>query len=356
MKFLSSDLMKPHLHTHSLIPENQESPIHFLRDWITPEKYLYRRNHFDYPMLPAGEVYLPITGKVQRPLNFHYSYLKGLPSRVVPMVLECAGNRRSYFRPRTFGEQWKDGGISQGIWRGVPLRDLLRMTGIEDNAVEVVFYAYDSGARTDMEGNIPYARSLPMEKAMHPDTIIAYELNGKPIPYEHGYPLRLIVPQWYGMASVKWLKHIEVINHQFKGPFQAVDYVYYPNKEDDIGKKPVTTIKIDSIIQQPTDYKVLDTGIHEIAGIAWSGEGIITEVELSFDQGKTWEKAKLNQDSNAPYTWTFWRYNWNASEKGEYIIMSRAKDSAGNLQPPEAEWNRKGYGYNAIYSTHVKIE
>ncbi|AOY77867.1 sulfite oxidase [Clostridium formicaceticum] len=356
MKSDISYLYKPYLHTRELMPENQETPIHFLNERTTPIEYIYKRNHFLYPALDSAAFFLPVVGEVERPMVFPYNYIKSLPSKTIKMVLECAGNKRAYFDPKTYGEQWKDGAISQVAWKGVSLKDLLYFTGIRSTAIEVAFEGYDYGTRKDIDRVFPYARSLPLEKALHPDTIIAYELNSQPIPYDHGYPLRLVVPQWYGMASVKWLKEIRVIDHKFTGPFQAIDYVYYPNKEDDFGKKPVTEIKVNSIIQQPMNYSVLDTGSHSINGIAWSGHGTIKEVELSFDQGLTWKNVELYQDKNQQHLWTFWKYAWTVEEKGEHTIMCRAKDSYGNIQPLEAEWNRKGYGYNAVYIIKVKIE
>ncbi|MFT9497253.1 molybdopterin-dependent oxidoreductase [Anaerosolibacter sp.] len=196
-------------------------------------------------------------------------------------------------------------------------------------AIDVVFEGYDYGRRTDMEGIFHYARSLPIQKAMHPDTIIAYELNGKPIPYFLGGPFRLIVPQWYAMASVKWLKQITIIDHSFDGPFQTVDYIYYPHKEDYQGKRPVTSIKTDAIIQQPLNYITLDIGVHNIYGIAWTGSGIITGVELSFDEGTTWKKVRLQQDTNQQYTWTFWEYTWNAEKKRRVYNYLQGKRLAG---------------------------
>jgi sulfite oxidase len=347
---------KPNLKTLSLIPENQETPIHFLRTWITLEKYFYRRNHFSYPRLTSQAFSLPVAGEVDRNLIFSYDYLRSMNSRAITMTLECSGNRRSYFDPKTYGEQWEDGAISQGVWRGVPLKDLLVAAGLKNSAKEVVFVGYDYGKREDMEGTFNYARSLPLDKATDSDTIVAYELNGKPIPFEQGFPLRLVVPGWYGMASVKWLKQVTVINHDFKGPYQDVDYVYYPHKDSDEGKRPVTTIKTDSIIQQPLNYSILDTGTHKIQGVAWTGTGTITEVELSFNKGHSWLRAELEQDFRNTYSWTFWSYKWDVQDSGEYNIMCRARDSTGYVQPAEAEWNRKGYGYNAIYTINVKVE
>ncbi|HYH04015.1 MAG TPA: sulfite oxidase [Bacillota bacterium] len=348
--------ISPHYTTRELIPENQETPIHFLRHWITPEDFLFLRNHFPYPSLKEEAFLLPIDGEVKQPKIFRYGDLLHMPSRTVTAVLECSGNKRAYFCPQVYGVQWEDGALCQAIWKGVSLSYLLSLTEIADTAVEVVFEGYDAGKRTDIDGVFHYARSLPISKAICPDTLIAYELNGKILPYKHGYPLRLIVPQWYGMAWVKWLKRITVINHHFTGPFQEIDYNYYPCKENDLGKRPVTTINVNSIIQYPLDLSEMNTGTHYIEGLAWTGEGIVSKVEISTDYGQTWHKASLNQDLSQPYSWVGWTYVWMVGQKGEYTIFSRATDTCGRTQPFEPEWNRKGYGYNGIASVRVKIE
>jgi len=230
------------------------------------------------------------------------------------------------------------------------------MAGINSSAVEVVFEGHEYGRKVGYSEVLRFQRSLPISKALHADTIVAYEYNGEPIPFKHGYPLRLIVPQWYAMASVKWLKSISVIPFNFQGPFQTEDYVYYPYENKDDDKRPVTTINVSSLIQQPLDYQILDAGVHNIHGIAWTGKGEITKVEISVDEGKTWESAQLKHDNEYPYSWIFWTYKWNVDQKGKYTIMSRAYDSSGSIQPLEAEWNRKGYGYNAVFTIKVKIE
>ena len=348
--------VKPYLTTKSLMPENQETPIHFLRQWILPEEYFFKRNHFSYPVLNQAAFFLPVQGEIMQPAIFQYEDILRMPSKNLMLPLECSGNKRSYFEPKIYGEQWEDGAISQAMWKGVPLRLLLALTGLKNSAAQVVFEAYDYGEKKELDQVVHYARSLPLEKALHPDTIIAWELNGKPIPFKHGYPLRLIVPQWYAMASVKWLKRIVVIDRHFEGPFQDIDYNYYPSKENDEGKAPVTTINVDSIIQQPMDRSTLDTGTHEIEGIAWTGTGEISEVEVSVNGGANWQKAEIIRNKAQPYAWVFWKYIWAAAEKGEYTIMSRARDSMGNVQPGTPFWNRKGYGYNAVYSICVKVE
>lgn len=355
MKKENASAVKPYLLTRTLFPENQEMPIHFLRLTEIPKQYFYRRNHFPYPKLTQNHS-LPISGEVTNPMAFSYDELIRMPSKSLILPLECSGNKRTYFRPRAYGEQWRDGAMSQGEWRGVPLNHILSLTGIKDTAIEVLFEGYDEGKKPGYDEKVSFQRSLPLPKALHPDTIIAYEYNGEPIPYKHGYPLRLIVPNWYAMASVKWLKSISVIPYKFQGPFQTDDYVYYPFKENDSNAKPVTTINVSSIIQQPLDYQILDAGVHDIDGIAWTGEGKITRVEISFDDGNIWVEAKIYKQSDHPYSWTFWNYKWTAAQKGEYVIMSRAYDSTGRVQPPYPEWNRKGYGYNSIFTIKVKIE
>ncbi|MCK2021218.1 molybdopterin-dependent oxidoreductase [Peribacillus frigoritolerans] len=230
-----------------------------------------------------------------------------------------------------FGEQWGKGAISQGRWKGVPLRTLLELSGLGEGAKEVVVEGYDYGNRTDLDEVYTYTRSLPIKKALHPDTIIAYEYNNRPIPFKHGYPLRLIVPQWYAMASVKWIKQISVINSKFNGPFQTIDYVYYPNKDNDLDAYPVTTININSTIQKPLDMEFVNTGKHLIRGIAWTGKGVITKVEISIDGGYTWRKADILPSKNIGYGWVSWSFEWTILEKGEYTIKSRATDSFGQI-------------------------
>ncbi|CRK81051.1 sulfite oxidase [Neobacillus massiliamazoniensis] len=347
--------IKPYLITKSLTPENQETPINFIKGDIVNYKLFYRRNHFSYPNFLTSFYFLPIEGLVRFPKVFSLQEIRVLPSKTVKVILECAGNKRELFNPKVFGEQWGKGAISQGKWKGTPLSALLQYTGLLETAKEIVFEGYDFGERTDTNQQYHFSRSLPLEIALHPDTIIAYEYNDQPIPFKHGYPLRLIVPGWYAMASVKWIKKITVIDHEFTGPFQAIDYVYYPNRDSDIGKIPVTTINLNSTIQKPLNLQVLNTGNHTIEGIAWTGRGKVLKVEISLDGGRTWEAAKIFL-STENYSWVRWIYEWQVTEKGEYMIISKAIDSEGRMQPNEPIWNRKGYGYNAIDKIEVKVE
>ena len=348
--------MKPHLTTRSLHPESQETPIQFIETDIMNNHLFYRQNHFSYPSLSYSNYWLPINGSVLTQKLLSMQDLLQIPSKTVKVILECAGNKRSFFDPKVFGEQWEKGAISQGYWKGVPLRTLLDLAGIREGAKEVIVEGYDYGKRTDLDSIYTFARSLPLEKALHPDTIIAYEYNNQPIPFKHGYPLRLIVPQWYGMASVKWIKQITITDSNFKGPFQSIDYVYYPHKESNNDAMPVTNINVNSTIQKPLDMDSLNTGKHLIRGIAWTGKGYITKVEVSTDNGQTWSNAKIENRNTGGYDWVSWSYEWSIADKGEYTILSRATDSNNRIQPITPFWNKKGYGYNAIDKIKVKIE
>ncbi|PGY09310.1 sulfite oxidase [Bacillus sp. AFS031507] len=347
--------VSPYLITKKLDPENQETPIHFNNSDIVNEKLFYRRNHFPYPKFASSFYFLPIEGLVYTPKVFSLKEIYSLPSKTIKLVLECSGNKRELFNPKVFGEQWGKGAISQGIWKGISLRSLFQYTGLLDTAKEIVFEGYDYGERPDSNQLFNFSRSLPIEKALDPDTIIAYQYNNHPIPFKHGFPLRLIVPGWYAMASVKWIKRIIVIDNEFKGPFQSIDYVYYPSKESDTSKTPVTSINVNSTILYPLNMQLMRTGVYEINGIAWAGTGQITLVEISLDEGQTWNTCQLTSSSEK-YAWVRWKYKWDALNEGEYTIKSKATDSLGNIQPLDPMWNRKGYGYNAIDCIKVKIE
>lgn len=348
--------VKPSLIVRSLQPENQETPIQFINgDTIDPHLF-YRRNHFSYPLLTSSNYWLPINGSVEIPRLFSMQEILNIPSKMIKLVLECSGDKRGLFEPKVFGEQWQKGAISQGYWKGVPLRALLELTGIKKGAKEVVVEGFDYGKRTDSDQVYSFSRSLPLDKALHPDTIIAYEYNNQPIPLKHGFPLRLIVPQWYAMASVKWIKQIRVIESEFQGPFQVIDYVYYPHRKNNIDTLPVTTINVNSTIQKPLDREVLTTGFHFINGIAWTGKGVIIKVEVSTDGGKSWSDAKITNQKKGNYEWISWTFEWPALEKGEYTIMTKATDSFNRTQPASPFWNRKGYGYNSVDKIKIKIE
>jgi len=344
---------KPHLTTRSLSPENQETPIHFLEESETPSPLTFRRNHFPFPVISIQQHFLTITGLVKTPVTLHYNQITSMPSRTVTTLVECSGNKRAYFEPKVFGEQWTGGAISQGNWKGVPLSYLLSLTGINAGAREIVFQGEDYGPKKGH--HVYFERSLPLKKALDPHVIIAWEHNQKPLSPKHGFPFRLIVPGWYGMASVKWLKTIRVLDHQFSGPFQIDDYVYYPYKDQDKDSFPVTMNRVNSIIQQPLDRQILKSGVHVITGLAWTGEGVIASIEISLDNGETWETLPIH-DTPHKYQWVKWSYSYVFEKNHEYTIQVRAFDSNGQSQPDQAFWNRKGYGYNEVSQIKVQIE
>ncbi|WNF21342.1 sulfite oxidase [Mesobacillus jeotgali] len=349
--YLDYRKVRPYLTTKSLSPENQETPIHFI-SLLQPvaDQLFYRRNHFSYPILTPESFTLKISGSVDQALQIHYSEIIMLPSNSYRVLIECAGNKRAYFKEKVFGEQWEDGAMSEGIWKGVPLKTFLEYTGMEEGVTEVVFRGRDSGIKNGQY--VHFERSLPIEMALHPEVMIAFEYNGKPISHKHGYPFRLIVPGWYGMASVKWLTEIFLVKNKFTGPFQTDDYVYYFKNST---SEPVTTNKVNSTIQKPLDRQLVKSGTQEISGIAWTGSGVISKVEISFDHGANWEQANFDTPTEENQT-VSWSYMKEFKSGNVYHITVRATDSEGKTQPADAIWNKKGYGYHAAMVITVKAE
>ncbi|MCG8482094.1 MAG: sulfite oxidase [Clostridia bacterium] len=350
-----NEKIQPYPTTISLRPENQECPIYFIDSWLTPTNLFFVRNHFEYPPINECSFILPIKGDVKKPFVVTYRDLLKMPSKTIICPLECSGNKRKLFDEGIFGTQWGEGAISQAEWKGVPLYNLLKMADPKSTAKNVVFEGHDQGTIEGIEGIHHFARSLSVEQALDQDIIVAYQMNGKPIPVEHGYPLRLIAPKWYAMASVKWLKCIKVIDHDFDGYYQAIDYYYYPNRNNDRDRVPVTYMKVNSIIQYPLDFSTLDKGTYMIRGIAWTGKGTIDKVQISTNGGKTWSDAKIRRNQNMPLGWVAWWKEWKADKTGQYTIMARAYDTCGRAQPLKVEWNRLGYGYNGITNRKIKI-
>jgi DMSO/TMAO reductase YedYZ molybdopterin-dependent catalytic subunit len=298
---------------------------------------------------------LYLDGCVNREIYLSYHDLLKMPQVTLPVTLECAGDKRALFHPKARGEQWELGAISHAVWTGVRLVDLLYLTGIQMNAREVTFEGMDKGVRTDMPGIFSYKRSLPLEQALNSDIIIALYMNRKPLPYRHGYPARLIVPGWYGMASVKWLHQITLTEEQFQGPFQVVDYVYDRNPLTPSSSVPVTTIRLNSTIARPSDQEVLAKGENWVVGTALSGVDPVVLIEISTDNGTTWLPTSW-LESQETYSWRRWCWKWTVTASGTYDIKVRATDAAGNIQDEMTDWNVKGYGYNAIHHIRVYVD
>ncbi len=304
----------------------------------------FRREHFPVPAIDPAEWRLRIAGAVLTPAIFTLADLAALPSRSLAVMLECAGHRRAELRPATPGLQWEVGAVSEARWTGTPLRWLLERSGVDPRAAEVVLSGADRGPFEGSPRSHAYARSLPLRKALDPDTILAYEMNGRPIPPEHGGPVRVIAPGWYATDSVKWLERIHVSVDEFAGPFQAIDYRFATADDTGPGTR-MERMPVHSLVTDPTGARV--------RGIAWSGGGVITRVEVRVDAGP-WTKATI-VGRTGRYGRTFWEHEWEAVA-GAHTIAVRARDASGAVQPDEPTWNRGGYAVNAVQRIDVTVK
>ena len=328
-----------------------ETPQRALDSWLTPTTLFYVRNHFDIPDIRCSEWKLHVDGVVTRDSHLTLHELKKLPCVTLPVTMECAGNNRSDLDPPAPGNQFQNGAVSTAYWAGVPLKDVLTIAGVGASAREVLFEGHDSGIPAPGEPEMPYMRSLPIDVALHPDTLLVYEMNGRALPKEHGYPLRLMVPGWYGMASVKWLKRISVLDINYEGFFQTDRYII----EDEAGKTvPLSSMGVKSVIGSPDEGDAVRMGGVCVRGTAWSGSQRISAVDVSCDGGETWTRADVVGPSER-YAWQRWSYCWNPPAPGEYTLMSRAIDACGNVQPMKTHWNRLGYMVNGVRPTRVSV-
>ncbi|KIS25591.1 sulfite oxidase [Arthrobacter sp. SPG23] len=337
-----------------LAVRNHSMPLEALREDTTPPGLHYVLTHFDIPFIDADTWHLRIGGAVQRAVEISLRALRRDPTISIPVTLECAGNGRSLLHPRPLSQPWRLEGVGTAEWTGVPLAYLLAQAGVDDDAVEVVFTGADAG----IQGGIrqTYARSLPIKEALRPDVVLAYEMNGRELPPQHGYPLRLVVPGWYGMASVKWLESIQVLTHPFEGFQQSVAYRYQEDADD--AGTPVSRIKVRSLMIPPgipdffTRSRVLSPGPVMLQGRAWSGEGSVVRVEVGID-GK-WVPAHLGHPAG-PFAWCEWTLPWVA-DRGEHELACRATDATGAMQPLEQVWNYQGMGNNVVQRVKVNVE
>ena len=336
-------------------PFNAETPEHGLRAPITPSQNVYIRSNFDIPRL-GDEHAIEVRGLVERPFRVTARELRALPQHTLLATMECAGNDRLDMRPLPTGEPWRHGALSTMTWTGVPLDALLARAGVGHGAVEVEIGGADAGPRDDSDGTVRFARSIPIAEAHHPDTLLAIAMNDAPLTPEHGAPVRLVVPGWYGMTNVKWVSYIDVRATPFTGYFQRQRYVYeYPPSESErLGTvEPVTRMRVKSAITSPADGSSVARDF-VVEGWAWSGIAPVTHVELAVDGGETWREAELDP-SPSPYAWRAWRCAVSVPRAGRYTLRSRATDASGATQPAMVRWNRLGYGNNAVRSTVVEV-
>ncbi|CAN5734534.1 sulfite oxidase [soil metagenome] len=340
--------------THRVIrdvPINAEARPDALASPITRTERFFVRRNFAPPELGAETHHILVAGAVDRKVRLGLGALRSLGAHGVTMTLECAGNDRASMVPLPAGEPWCGGAIGTAEWAGVPLARVLEAAGVRPAAIEILVEGADRGAPPGSAVAIPFARSLPLDKAMHADTILALEMNGVPLPPGYGGPVRLIVPGWYGMASVKWVSGIRALTEPFQGHFQRERYMY---EEPDRAAVPVTTVRVKSLIHSPSEGDPIRAGTVRVRGWAWSGEGEIARVEFSADGGERWGDAHpLDQPS--PHAWRGWFYDWNVEEVGCHTLCSRATDTAGNVQPDRAPWNHHGYGNNAVRAVTVRV-
>jgi DMSO/TMAO reductase YedYZ molybdopterin-dependent catalytic subunit len=345
----SADEDAPALQVIRHDPYNAETPEPVLAHSITPTQHAYVRTNFDMPELSATHV-IEIGGAIERPLSVSLATLRDMTQHTVTTTMECAGNDRLGMHPLPTGEPWDHGALSTLTWTGVPLADVLDLAGVRADAVEVLVTAADAGPRDDAEGTVRFARSLPMADARRRDTVLALAMNGAPLTREHGAPVRLAVPGWYGMASVKWVTRIDVLTTRYTGYFQRQRYVY-----DEPGRvSPVDRMRVKSIIASPANGERCTRHV-VVTGWAWSGFGAITRVELGVDGGEQWMPATLGEPVSE-YAWTPWHAEFIAPRAGRFVLRSRATDASGTTQPDAIVWNRLGYGNNAIRHIMIDVE
>lgn len=341
-------------------PENLEYPFSALSSSLTPSEQFFVRNHFTVPKLDLHNWRLKVEGLVERPLTFTYEELAKIPSRTISAVMECAGNSRIFLSPKVGGLQWELGAVGNAEWTGVLLGDVLREAGLKPDAVEVVLEGADHGEikkEPVSPGKINYARSLPLNKALNSDVLLAYEMNGEKLSPAHGFPLRAVVGGWYGMASVKWLTRLLVIDRVFCGYFQTADYTFWERRDGlPIQLLPVGEMEVKAQIARPALHEVVPSGsIYRVYGAAWAGESKVTRVEVSTDGGKTWLAAQLMGQSNG-YGWRLWEHHWRTpTEPGPCTLMARATDARGRTQPSERDSHRGTYMISHVQPIEVEI-
>ena len=316
-----------------------------------PNEHFYVRNHFPAPALDAARWRLVVRGLVRRPLRLGLREIGNLPTVVQTATLECAGNGRAFLTPPVGGEQWELGAVSTAEWTGVRLAEVLDRAGIKSGAQGVVFRAADRARLKPSGSGSRFERSLTLDEVRASDVLLAYAMNGQALPIQHGYPLRVIVPGWYGVAAVKWLTDIEVVGHAFNGYFQTTKYVYEWERDGKLEREPVRQMRVRSIITQPHPGAKVELGTVAIRGLAWSGVSLIDRVDVSIN-GKAWQPAELLGQPSM-HCWQRWELLTKVSHSGRIALRSRATDRAGRTQPEQPEWNRLGYGNNAIQQVSV---
>jgi DMSO/TMAO reductase YedYZ molybdopterin-dependent catalytic subunit len=319
-----------------------------------PNMHFYVRNHFHVPRLDAEAWRLSVDGCVERPLSLSLRQLRTMRTATAVLTLECAGNGRSMLHPPVDGEKWDVGAVSTAEWTGVPLAEVLDRVGMTPGAREVVFRGADRGTVDGSTVTVPFERSLTIDDARHSQALLAYAMNGEPLPAQHGYPVRLVVPGWYAVTSVKWLTDIEVVDTAFDGHFQRDRYFYEWERDGGVTREPVGLQRVRSLITAPAADDEVECGELTIRGVAWSGAAGISRVDVSVGDDP-WIEARLIGE-RVRHHWQWWELLTRVERPGDILIRARATDFAGRTQPDEPEWNRLGYGANAIHTVLVRAQ
>ena len=336
-----------------LATRNRGVPLEALRYDVTPVGMHYTLVHFDVPALDERAWRLHVGGRVARPIELSLDQLRARPRRTMPVTLECAGNGRARLQPRPLSQPWLVEAVGTAEWTGTPLAPLLEEAGLTPEVVEIVFTGADHGVEKGHEHD--YARSLPLADALRPEVMLAYEMNGRPLEPQHGFPLRLLVPGWYGMTHVKWLTRIEAVSTPFDGYQQAIAY-WYKQGPDDRGE-PVRRIRPRALMIPPgfpdfyTRERTVEEGRVELQGRAWSGVARIVRVEVGVDGH--WRDATLGA-SVGDYAWSKWTCAWDATP-GQHVLSCRATDESGQVQPTAQPWNVQGMGNNLVQEVRVTV-
>ena len=349
----SADISRGEL---ALATRNHGMPLEALRREITPLGLHYLLIHYDIPFVDADSWSLTFQGAVERPLTVTMADLRERPAVTMPVTMECAGNGRTRMSPRAISQPWGLEAVGTAEWTGTPLAPLLEEAGLTADAVEVVFTGADQG----LEGGSAraYERSLTVADALRDDVLVAYGINGQPLPPQHGFPARLLVPGWYGMASVKWLTSVTAVAQPFDG-YQMVKAYRLRQEPDDVGV-PLNRIAVRSLMVPPGVPEFASRRRHiphapcDIQGRAWSGSAPIERVEVSADLGATWADATVGP-APGPAAWHPWTFRWQPSAAGETELWCRATDAAGNTQPVDSAWNLGGYAGNGVQRVPVTV-
>ena len=351
-----SDSPRIALSVRSDNPQDLETPAHLLTSWLTPNDLFYVRSHFYTPSVSLNDWTLVVDGEVDRPLEIRFDGFDRFETVRQVVTLECAGNGRAFFEPRVAGVQWEKGAVGTAAWEGVRLADILRAAGLRSSARYVWLDGADRGV-----GRAPdFVRSLPIDKALDPVTLLAFRMNGETLPVPHGFPLRAVVAGWEGAYSIKWLTHITVSSQDHDGPFVQSGYrrPIHPVRPGALvaaaDMVPIKELPVKSLITSIVPGATVPYQAVEVGGFAWVGDAEIDGVDVSTDGGRTWSPARLG-DERALYAWRRFEFSWTPPHPGSFVVLSRGRDTRGRTQPIVPDWNPSGYLWNAIDQVRINV-